>query len=82
MTIVLACCAYGLQVPPMLIFKRKTIPKEAFPSGGVIETNAKGWMDERMMGDSRNAFLSDCFFHKKKGLLVLGSMRARIKSRL
>lgn len=80
-TVVLACCADGQKLPPMIIFKRKTMPKESFPPGVVIETNVKGWMDEEMMGKWLEKCFSkrpDGFFHAKKGLLVLDSMRAHI----
>ena len=80
-TVVLACCADGSKLPPMIIFKRKTMPKEAFPPGVVIQTNVKGWMDESMMGvwlDRCYAKRPDGFFHRNKALLVMDSMRAHI----
>ena len=46
-TVVLTCMAHGGKLPPMVIFKRKTPPKDEFPSGGVvIHQRPKGWMDE------------------------------------
>ena len=47
--IVLAVTAEGYKLPPMIIFKRKTIPKEKFPSGIVVMVTPKGWMDRDMM---------------------------------
>lgn len=40
-TVVLECQANGQKLPPMVIFKRKTLPKENFPTGVVIKTNPK-----------------------------------------
>lgn len=34
----------------LVIFKRKTLPKEKFPAG-VIKTNPKAWMDEEKMSE-------------------------------
>ncbi|KAK6297215.1 hypothetical protein J4Q44_G00317980 [Coregonus suidteri] len=48
-TVVLACQANGQKLPPMIIFKRKTLPKENFPAGVVIKASPKGWMDEEKM---------------------------------
>ena len=45
-TAVLSCLADGTKLKPMVIFKRKTIPKENFPAGVVVHCHLKGWMDE------------------------------------
>uniref|UniRef100_A0A1A8DN46 DDE-1 domain-containing protein n=1 Tax=Nothobranchius kadleci TaxID=1051664 RepID=A0A1A8DN46_NOTKA len=68
-TVVLACQADGQKLLPMVIFKRKTLPKEKFPAGVIIKMNPKGWMDEDMMAvvaagamlicDSMRAHLTD-----------------------
>ena len=80
-TVVLACTASGKKLPPMTIFKRKTMPKEKLPAGIVVKVNPKGWMDETMMKN----WLNECyskrpggFFRRSKCLLVLDSMRAHI----
>ena len=43
---VLACLADGTKLKPMVIFKRKTMPKDNFPAGVVVHNHPKGWMDE------------------------------------
>lgn len=48
-TVVLACMADGTKLTPMIIFKRKTMPKENIPSGIVVHVHKKGWMDENGM---------------------------------
>ncbi len=46
-TVVLCCMSDGTKLPPMVIFKRKTIPKgEKFPPGVLVHCHPKGWMDE------------------------------------
>ena len=42
---VLACCADGTKLPPLLIFKRKTFPKESIPPDIFIHVHLRaGWM--------------------------------------
>jgi hypothetical protein len=48
-TVVLSCCADGTKLPPLLIFKRKTLPKEKLPAGVYVHAHPKGWMDEERM---------------------------------
>jgi hypothetical protein len=80
-TVVLACSASGAKLPPMIIFKRKTKPKDAFPPNVIIKYNTKGWMDEEMMIDWLQQCYSkrtDGFFKKEKAMLIMDSMRAHI----
>lgn len=44
-TVVLACSESGKKLKPMVIFKRKTMPKENLPNGVVVHCHNKGWMD-------------------------------------
>ncbi|GFW84011.1 pogo transposable element with KRAB domain [Trichonephila clavipes] len=43
---VLSCLADGTKLKPMVIFKRKTVPKSYFPKGVFLPGHEKGWMDE------------------------------------
>ena len=45
-TVVLACCANGTKLPPMLVFKRKTLPKESLPCGVVVHVQEKRQMNQ------------------------------------
>jgi len=48
-TVVFACCADGTKLPPLLIFKRKTLPKDVTPHGIYIHVHSKGWMGGEVM---------------------------------
>lgn len=56
-TCVLACMASGQKLPPLVIFKRITIPKEQLPKGIVVKVNTKGWMMEGLMKE----WLTECY---------------------
>ncbi|KAG5263266.1 hypothetical protein AALO_G00262940 [Alosa alosa] len=79
--VVLSCQANGQKLPPMVIFKRKTLPKEKFPAGVIIKANPKGWMDEEKMSEwLREIYVKrpDGFFHNYPSLLIYDSMRAHL----
>jgi len=42
-TVVLACCTDGTKLPPLLIFKRKTLPKDVIPHGIYVHVHSNGW---------------------------------------
>lgn len=48
-TVVLACCGDGSKIKPMVIFKRKTIPKINNQHGVVVSAQQKGWMDSEQI---------------------------------
>jgi hypothetical protein len=48
-TVVLCATADGGKCKPLVIFKRKTIPKGVFPKGVVVTANEKGWVDANMV---------------------------------
>lgn len=79
-TCVLACSASGEKLKPMLIFKRKTLPKENFPADIVVRCNEKGWMCESLMIDWLNEVWrkrKGAFFHPS-GILIMDSMAAHL----
>ena len=80
-TCVLACTASRIHLPPMLIFKRKTMPKEKLPRGVIIKVNEKGWMSNSML----KSWVTECFakrpdgfFHRQRAFLVMDSKGAHI----
>lgn len=65
-TVVLSCLADGSKLPPVIIFRRKTLPKNAnFPSGVTVRAHQKGWMDETGTKDWLNNI-----WNKRPGALL------------
>jgi hypothetical protein len=79
-TVVLCVTADGGKCTPMVIFKRKTIPKGNFPKGIVVMANEKGWVNEDMMKEWIEKIWKrrkEAFFCKKS-VLIYDSQRAHI----
>ena len=66
---VLACTADGGKLPPMVIFKRKTPPKDKFPSSVIIHQHPKGWIDEGV-----KKWLNQVWVRRNRGLLKKPSL--------
>src|SRR5215510_2225593 len=64
-TVVLACCADGTKFPPLLIFKRKSLPKDVIPHGNYLHVHSKGWMD----GKGMKLWLEKVWYKHPGGLL-------------
>ena len=64
-TVVLAFQADGKKIHPMVIFKRKNMPKETFPPGVVVKVYPKGWIDETLI----KVWLDEVFMRRPGGLL-------------
>jgi len=44
-TLLFLCAVLMVQNFPLLIFKRKTLPKDVIPHGICVHVHSKGWMD-------------------------------------
>ena len=81
-TIVLCVTANGKKLKPMIILKRKTIPKEDYPRDVIVRGNQKGWMNSEMMRDWLESVwkpkiaLSKIF--NQKSIIILDSARAHL----
>ena len=82
LTVVLTCAGDGSKLKPLVIFKRKTMPKIANKHGVVVAVQEKGWMDENIMKlwiekvwRSRIGGLG-----RRRSLLVLDSFEAHKRS--
>lgn len=79
-TVVLSCLANGTKLRPVIIFKRKTLPKKVkFPPRITVRAHIKGWMDE----DGTKKWLEEIWngrpgaaLKKKTSLLVWDMFRA------
>ena len=80
-TVVLGVTAAGEKLKPMLIFKKKLMPKGQFPPNVIVKTNEKGWMNQELMKqwivevwNKRENYNSD----PDRSLLIFDSARCHI----
>jgi len=64
-TVVLACCADSTKLPPLLIFKRKALPKDIIPHGIYVHVHSNGLMD----GEGMKLWLEKVWSKHPGGLL-------------
>ena len=74
-TVMLACTSDGGKLPPFIIFKQKTMPREEFPPGVIVRNHEKGWMDETLRLDWIKSVWGKRPGADKKSLLVLDAFR-------
>lgn len=80
-TVFLAVTADGAKLKPLIIFKKKLLPKGQFPEDVVIKVNEKGWMTTEILQEwvmevwqkRQNPELDPC-----KSLLILDSARSHL----
>ena len=79
-TVMLACLGDGTKLPPYVVFKRKTLPKNLnFPKEVVVRCQAKGWMDETLVQDwLRTVWSKVGGLSRRKSMLVWDSFRAHL----
>ena len=79
-TVVLACSEYGKKLKPVVIFKRKTMPKENLPNGVVVHCHKKGWMDREGMAVRGEKVWRPrpVSFFNRTSLLILDNFSAHI----
>ena len=77
-TLMLTCLGGGTKLPPYVVFKRKTLPKN-FPKEVVVRCQAKGWMDERLVQDwLRTVWSKVGCLSRQKAMLAWDSFRANL----
>ena len=81
-TVMLACLGDGTKLPPYVVFKRKTLPKNmVFPHGLVVRCQEKGWMNEDLVKDWLNTVWSKVGgLSHRKSMLVWDSFRAHLSN--
>lgn len=79
-TVMLTCLGDGTKLPPYVVFKRKTLPKNLnFPKEVVVRCQAKGWMDEALVQDwLRTVWSKVGGISRQKSMLVWDSFRAHL----
>ena len=80
--VVLACCGDGSKLKPMVILKRKTVPKINNKHGVVASAQEKGWMDTDQMKIWIDKVWRWQFGGLMKSLLVYDAFEAHVTDRV
>lgn len=64
-TVTLAVLADGMKLPPYVVLKHKTMPKEQLPTGIIVRCQNQGWMSTGLMKDWLNII-----WNRRPGVLV------------
>jgi hypothetical protein len=65
-TVVLSVISDGGKLPPLVVFKRKTLHKGNFPKGILIAANEKGWINQDIM----KVWVEKVWRKRKQSLLI------------
>ena len=78
-TVMLACLGDGTKLPPYVVFKRKTLPKNLnFPKEVDVRCQAKGWMETLVQDWLRTVWSKVGGLSRRKSMLVWDSFRAHL----
>lgn len=83
-TVMLAITADGRKLPPYVVFKRKTMPKDKFPTGIIVRVQEKGWMTDDLVVDWINTVWArrPGGLLRQKSMLVLDSFRGHLTEKV
>lgn len=79
-TVMLCVLADGRKLPPYVILRRKSMPKEKLPTGVIFRCQEKGWMTNELMVDWVKTIWNrrPGVLLKKRGMLVLDSFKGHL----
>uniref|UniRef100_A0A668AVM8 Pogo transposable element derived with KRAB domain n=1 Tax=Myripristis murdjan TaxID=586833 RepID=A0A668AVM8_9TELE len=79
-TVMLTCLADGTKLPPYVILKRKTMPKDSMPAGIIVRAQEKGWMESGLVVDWLKVVWArrPGGLRRKRNMLVLDAFRGHL----
>uniref|UniRef100_A0A8C5ADR7 HTH CENPB-type domain-containing protein n=1 Tax=Gadus morhua TaxID=8049 RepID=A0A8C5ADR7_GADMO len=79
-TVMLTCLADGSKLPPYVILKRKTVPKDPIAAGIIVRAQEKGWMESGLVVDLLKVVWGARYrgLRKRRNMLVLDAFRRHL----
>ena len=76
----MTCLADGSKLPPYVILKRKTVPKDPMPAGIIVRAHEKGWMETGLVVDWLKVVWGARYggLRKRRNMLVLDAFRGHL----